>query len=529
MKNKIFSLFNSIKQAFAPPVFPDDEDKTLRAKILSVLLLNMLLFLFLAILGTVFIFVNKLVSSIIISILFAFLLVSHLLLQRGRVLLASYLFSTENWILFILVVIFTGKITTAFAALLVASTIITGILVSSRYTITLTVLSSLITLGLAILENRGYSLPHPFPAGPLASWVVLALSFLLAYTPVKIAIERSSQSLARAWQSEKRYKTLFDEAPVMYLTAVDEQNIPIISNCNQLFLKTLGYQRDEVIGQPLDNFYTPEARTKMIEVGGYQRVAQGGDLFVERDLVAKDGQIIRTLLQAIPEIDKTGQTTNALVVYLDITQRKKVEETLYFLTQRSWEETGEDYFFAVAKYLGEILPVDYVVIDRVMDDKTARTLANFWLGKPRPNFEYALEDTPCGTIFGQRQCTYAENVQEEFPKDTDLVDMGAESYSGIPLWDSHGNPLGLIAVLERQPVKNISLVETILQIVASHVGHEIERQEAEAKLQDQLDKLRRWHDVTVGREGRVLDLKREVNELLVKSGKEPRYRDPKTK
>ena len=163
-------------------------------------------------------------------------------------------------------------------------------------------------------------------------------------------------------------------------------------------------------------------------------------------------------------------------------ERKSIEDVLYFLTERSWEDEGEDYFFAVARYLGEALPVDYVVIDRVKDEKTAQTLANFWLGEARPNFEYLLEDTPCGTIFGQRQCTYAENVQEQFPKDTDLVDMGAESYSGIPLWDSHGTPIGLIAVLEQRPVKYKSLVEAILRIVANHVGHEIERQEAEAEL-----------------------------------------------
>jgi hypothetical protein len=50
-----------------------------------------------------------------------------------------------------------------------------------------------------------------------------------------------------------------------------------------------------------------------------------------------------------------------------------------------------------------------------------------------------------------------------------------------------------------------------------------ERNQTEAKLAEQLDELRRWHDVTLGREGRVLDLKHEVNDLLSQTGKQPRY------
>jgi hypothetical protein len=40
---------------------------------------------------------------------------------------------------------------------------------------------------------------------------------------------------------------------------------------------------------------------------------------------------------------------------------------------------------------------------------------------------------------------------------------------------------------------------------------------------EQLEELRRWHAATVGRENRVLELKREVNELLAKAGQPPRY------
>ena len=50
-----------------------------------------------------------------------------------------------------------------------------------------------------------------------------------------------------------------------------------------------------------------------------------------------------------------------------------------------------------------------------------------------------------------------------------------------------------------------------------------ERKQAQATLAEQLAELRRWNDVTMGREVRILDLKQEVNELLVQAGHPPRY------
>jgi len=45
----------------------------------------------------------------------------------------------------------------------------------------------------------------------------------------------------------------------------------------------------------------------------------------------------------------------------------------------------------------------------------------------------------------------------------------------------------------------------------------------EEKIKEQLNELKKWHDVTLGREERVLELKKEVNELLKKTGKRKKY------
>jgi PAS domain S-box-containing protein len=50
-----------------------------------------------------------------------------------------------------------------------------------------------------------------------------------------------------------------------------------------------------------------------------------------------------------------------------------------------------------------------------------------------------------------------------------------------------------------------------------------DRKEAELRIVRHLEELRRWHGLTLGRETRILDLKREVNELLACLGQAPRY------
>ena len=47
--------------------------------------------------------------------------------------------------------------------------------------------------------------------------------------------------------------------------------------------------------------------------------------------------------------------------------------------------------------------------------------------------------------------------------------------------------------------------------------------QVEARVQAQLDELKRWHEVTLGREDRIIELKREINALCARTGEPPRY------
>jgi hypothetical protein len=198
-------MLEAIRQFFTPPVFPDDEDKTRTARVLYALLWNMLAVVALGALATIFVFVQKTGASIILFFLLAMTLVSGALAQRGNVRLASSLFVTGVWVVFTLMFLLTGRMGNSATTFHIALAVIAGILLGRRPAVIFAVLSSIVGLGMALLENSGYPLVHYFPMPPLTSWVDFVFAFLWTITPLSLTLQGSAESLARARQSELRY------------------------------------------------------------------------------------------------------------------------------------------------------------------------------------------------------------------------------------------------------------------------------------------------------------------------------------
>ena len=126
-------------------------------------------------------------------------------------------------------------------------------------------------------------------------------------------------------QTEQRYRNLFEDAPLMYVITHNQEGVPIIADCNKLFLETLGYPRAEVVGQSLTKFYSPESQIQLKE-GGYQQALAGDFVDQERQLITYAGQVITTILRAVPEFDAEGNVCGTRAIFVDITDRNQAEQ-----------------------------------------------------------------------------------------------------------------------------------------------------------------------------------------------------------
>jgi len=139
---------------------------------------------------------------------------------------------------------------------------------------------------------------------------------------------------------------------------------------------------------------------------------------------------------------------------------------------------GKNYFHSLTQYLTKTLGVEYAFIGELARDRkdTVNIVSACFAGETLDDFSYSLIDTPCQHIISRGACAYPRKVQKLFPKDRYLVDIGAECYVGIPLFGSSGQPLGLISVIGRRPLRGRETVESVLQVVAARTATELERQ-----------------------------------------------------
>lgn len=141
----------------------------------------------------------------------------------------------------------------------------------------------------------------------------------------------------------------------------------------------------------------------------------------------------------------------------------------------------------------------------------------------------------CGTAAYRRSPVLCADIAHDplwskYQQLADIYHLGACWSS--PIFSTQGDVLGTFAVYWREalcsdlPVHLQTYIATATLLVAIAVERKQREHaltEAQQHLQQQIDELRRWQQVMLNREKRVLELKAEVNALLQQQGLPPRY------
>ncbi len=179
------------------------------------------------------------------------------------------------------------------------------------------------------------------------------------------------------------------------------------------------------------------------------------------------------------------------------TEREQEREILQRVMQAIASVTGAEFFRELVIQLAQTLEMDYAFVGELTENgKAVRTVANFAHGKIADNFFYRLPGTPCADVVGKSICFHARGVQQLFPEDRLLVDMGIESYIGSPLFDSGGKPLGVLVMLDGKPLAKPERAEVILRICAARAAAELEHRHASRALRENNEILERIFDST---------------------------------
>ncbi len=248
-----------------------------------------------------------------------------------------------------------------------------------------------------------------------------------------------------------------------------------VRHCNAAAAALFGYCRNDVLNLPFDRLI-PSIDRDLQAATRACPVASGTIVSVVAQAVTASGTTFDAELRISTPDQEFQDITMRWVTVINATQRERKHQLQKLMVDCS-RMVGRDFVEEAVAVLAEALGVRWVMLCQIDPGsiRCAHTYA-FWAdGSRQPNFSYELAGTPCGNVVQDQVCVYPSDIQALFPDDRLLVQMGAESYIGAPLHASDGQLIGLLAVLNDQPIQDSEGSALTLELFAGRAGAELER------------------------------------------------------
>ncbi|HEY9074304.1 MAG TPA: PAS domain S-box protein [Desulfobaccales bacterium] len=185
----------------------------------------------------------------------------------------------------------------------------------------------------------------------LCMMVGLSVGFL--YWRASNDIVRRRQAEQALQQSEERYRSIYHRAPAMLHSVDAEGRLVMVSDH---WLATLGYEREEVIGREITDFFSETSR-RYAETSVFPQFFQTGACKdISYQFLKKNGETLDILLSAIAERDEAGRIVRSLAVSIDVTQRQQAEAALKY-AQEELSRYAQDLERQVRKRTREIASI----------------------------------------------------------------------------------------------------------------------------------------------------------------------------
>jgi PAS domain S-box-containing protein len=280
----------------------------------------------------------------------------------------------------------------------------------------------------------------------------------------------------------------------------------VITSWNKGAERLFGYSAQEVVGKPV-TILIPQERLDE-EPSILQRIRRGERIdHFETVRRHKDGRSMDVSLTVSSVIDSGGQVVGASKIARDITGRKQKDEALRSAAEFDeavMANMGEGLYTVDGQGLVTFLnPAAEKMFGWKLADLRGKKMHDTTHYKHRDGRPYPAEE--CSGLQVLRSGKTLTNHEDVFiRKDGTFFDV---IYSSAPL--KSGNAIvGLVVVF--RDVSDRKRAEEALR-------------QSHAELRAQAEELSRFNRVAVGREGRMIELKKEVNELCQRQGQPPRY------
>jgi PAS domain S-box-containing protein len=282
-------------------------------------------------------------------------------------------------------------------------------------------------------------------------------------------------------ESEKKYRMLIENA-VDPIVVLDKKGKFI--NVNKKVEEILGYKREELIGKKFTEAGVLTKKSKLIASKNFARRMAGFEVKpYEVEIIKKNGGIIIGEINAAL-IRHEGKIIGDMIIIRDITERKRVEEEL-----KKEKEFSENILNTMPDGLDI---VDQNCTIRFMNKAFLDVFGKESIGKK------------CYEVYkiDKKQCDNCPLKKPIKIGETKTIEV-----SGIV-----GGKTFLISHIGiRNPDGSLAILEIFKDIT--------KRKKVEKKLRKKIEELERFHKMTVGRELRMIELKKKVRKLEKRIGR----------
>jgi PAS domain S-box-containing protein len=162
------------------------------------------------------------------------------------------------------------------------------------------------------------------------------------------------------WQNEERYSQIIEEIQDYAILLLSPEGI--IQNWNSGAFKIKGYTADELIGQSLQIFYTPEDKARQLPQSLLEEARLNGRALHEGWRVRKDGSKFWGSVAITALHDKNQNVIGYMKITRDLTERKEAEDRQTHYTEQLEKQrrTEERYH----KMINEIQDYAILLLDK---------------------------------------------------------------------------------------------------------------------------------------------------------------------
>jgi len=308
----------------------------------------------------------------------------------------------------------------------------------------------------------------------LGAMCALLVVITRRYQLAQRELERSRMVRTQLQRSEERFLHLYDHAREMFATV--DVSSGVVLSCNKTLCKTLDYKREDVLGKPVLELYHPSSQgtaRSMFRSNEYAIDVHKQAVRLRR----QDGSAVECVLNANTVQDSEGKKRHTQCRWRDVSQENSVVRTLEDLASSA--DTDDAFLRRCVRHLGQIYETQAVFLG-VYDDseKTAiRTLAR-WSSERGfvDNYVYDLAGTPCQDVLNGAVELISRGLATLYSRDVILARAKLESYCGVPLVTSNNEVVGLLSVVDSNPIPEDHFARSVHHVMANRIAHVLERQ-----------------------------------------------------